>query len=161
MKVHYFIRPAVLSDPDLAAIVAFNQAMALETENLVLAPQTVTAGVAAVLTDPSKGKYFLAITNKAQEKDSDIIGCSMITFEWSDWRNAHIWWLQSVYVRPEYRKQGVFSSLFNFIQQQAAANGAVMLRLYAEINNTPAHAVYRKVGMTDGHYIVFESGVTK
>jgi GNAT superfamily N-acetyltransferase len=160
MKVHYFIRPAVLSDLDLASITAFNQAMALETENLALDPQTITAGVAAVLTDPSKGKYFLAIANK-EEKDSEIIGCSMITFEWSDWRNANIWWLQSVYVRPEYRKQGVFSLLFKFIQQQAAANGAVMLRLYAEINNTPAHTVYRKVGMTDGHYIVFESGVIK
>src|SRR6476619_7579916 len=98
------IRKAVAADA--AIITRFNIDLAEETEALRLEPECVGAGVRALLTDPSKGSYFVA------ELDGKVVGQVMITFEWSDWRNANIWWLQSVFVDPAYRGRGVFAALF-------------------------------------------------
>ena len=136
---------------DTQAIVDFNAAMALETEGKRLFPEVIGAGVRSLLRRPKAGFYLLAET-KAQ-----IIGVLMITKEWSDWRNGAFWWIQSVYVRPEFRRKGVYRRLYRHIQQLARKDPAVCgFRLYVERENRRAQATYRALGMEKTRYLVFE-----
>ncbi|MBI3469172.1 MAG: GNAT family N-acetyltransferase [Planctomycetes bacterium] len=135
---------------DLAAIVQFNSRMASETEGLTLDRATLTAGVRAGLGDESKAVYLVA------EADGRPVGTLMLTSEWSDWRNGPIWWLQSVYVLPEWRRRGVFRALYRHAHQLARDRGAKGLRLYVESDNTAAQTTYEQVGMTRSHYLMFE-----
>jgi len=136
---------------DLETIADFNVAMALEAEHKRLDPDTVRRGVAAALADPAKGRYFIA------ERDGQVVGQLMITFEWSDWRNGVFWWIQSVYVHPQARQSGVFTALFRHLEAQAKSQpGVCGLRLYVEDGNTRAQATYRRCGMADGGYRVME-----
>lgn len=124
--------------------------MALETENIQLEPVVLTNGVTRLFDEPERGVYFVA------EINGTTVGSLMITFEWSDWRNMDIIWLQSVYVLPEYRKYGVFSALLDAVEAFAAKTCSGLIRLYAKTNNITAHTVYRKKGFSDGHYAVWE-----
>ena len=143
------IRLANKSDAD--ALVEFNQAMALETEGKHLAGEKISNGVAAVFDDEKKGFYVVA------ENDESIIGGLMVTYEWSDWRNAWFWWIQSVYIRPEARGQGLYSRMYEFVKGRAADAGNVCgFRLYVETENTHAQAVYDAVGMQQSHYVMYE-----
>ncbi|MDD2380703.1 MAG: GNAT family N-acetyltransferase [Mariniphaga sp.] len=136
---------------DHNSIVAFQLAMALETEKIELVQHTVKKGVAEVFKDSSKGQYFVV------EKDKKIIGSLLTTYEWSDWRNGTILWIQSVYVLPEYRRQGAYSKLYAFIKNEVLHDTGLMgIRLYADKSNRSAHQVYHKLGMTSDHYITFE-----
>ena len=105
---------------DVPIVTEFNLRLADETEQLKLDPETVRAGVATVLGDASKGLYLLA------DLDGRIAGQLMITYEWSDWRNGNLWWLQSVYVHPEYRSRGVFRALFSHLTELARAREDVV-----------------------------------
>ena len=136
---------------DVAAIAQFNIAMAAETEDLALDPQTVHAGVAAVVSDDRRGFYLVA------RSDGKEGGSSMITYEWSDWRNGNLWWIQSVYVVPSARKQGIFRLLYDNVISLAKQSGdAAGVRLYVEKDNRGAQEVYRKLGMSETAYRVFE-----
>ena len=136
---------------DAATITAYNAAMALETEHKHLDPATLRAGVERAIAQPQGARYFLA------DLDSRIVGQLMITFEWSDWRNGMFWWIQSVYVHPDFRSRGIFKQLYRHIETLARQAGACGLRLYVERQNTPAQQVYRRLGMADGGYAVFET----
>jgi GNAT superfamily N-acetyltransferase len=139
---------------DAAHFVAFNQAMAWETEALRLDEAKIGAGVAGLLARPQYGFYVLA------EIDGAPAGGLMITFEWSDWRNAVFWWIQSVYVLPEFRGQGVYRSLYEGVRAMARQSGDCCgFRLYVEKSNTAAQAVYAKLGMDESHYLMFEAGL--
>ncbi|MBC7784965.1 MAG: GNAT family N-acetyltransferase [Burkholderiales bacterium] len=127
--------------------------MALETENKRLDPYTVSAGVKAAIEDRSKALYLVALMGDR------VVGQLMVTLEWSDWRNGDIWWIQSVYVHPDFRKQGVFSRLHEQAEIEARAAGAVMLRLYVEEDNTRAQEVYLKQGIAMTSYRVMEKGL--
>jgi ribosomal protein S18 acetylase RimI-like enzyme len=136
---------------DVAAIAQFNIAMAAETEDLALDPQTVHAGVAAVVSDDRRGFYLVA------RSDGKAVGSLMITYEWSDWRNGNLWWIQSVYVVPSARKQGIFRLLYDNVISLAKQDGdAAGVRLYVEKDNRGAQEVYRKLGMSETAYRVFE-----
>lgn len=135
---------------DASVIAGFNQAMALETEHKSLDPALVGPGVQAVLENDRRGFYLVA------ERGGEIVGALMVTYEWSDWRNADFWWIQSVYVRPTARRQGVYAALYRQIEQQARAAGACGLRLYVEDDNQSAMATYLRLGMRDAHYRVME-----
>jgi ribosomal protein S18 acetylase RimI-like enzyme len=136
---------------DAADIARFNIAMALETEHKALDPATIGAGVAAALADARHGFYLVA------EAQGAAIGCLMITYEWSDWRNGQWWWFQSVYVDPAWRRYGVFRALYAEIEQRARrAPGVVGLRLYVERENAGAQRTYASLGMGDAGYLVFE-----
>ena len=125
--------------------------MARESENLILEPATVKAGVDAVLRDPAKGAYFVA------EAGAEIMGQLMITHEWSDWRNGDFWWLQSVFVRSDFRRRGVFRALFDFILAKAKQKGNVAgIRLYVEKNNDRALKAYERLQLKETHYDVRE-----
>jgi len=143
------IRQAI--DKDSASIVEFQLAMAWETEQLQLHEPTVIKGVAAVFEDSSKGIYYMA------EVDGKVVGSLLTTFEWSDWRNGTVLWIQSVYVRPEFRKRSIFSRLYKYIQEKVASNPNLRgIRLYADKTNTSAHGVYEHLGMTAEHYQMYE-----
>ena len=137
---------------DSPLLVEFNQAMALETEGKRLDPQILKSGVESVFADEKKGFYVVA------ESDNKIVGSLMITFEWSDWRNAWFWWIQSVYILPEFRGQGIYRSLYNFVMNRAETSGDVCgFRLYVEKENARARKVYEKLGMETSHYLMYEA----
>lgn len=139
------------TEADAASIVEFQLAMAWETESLKLDEPTVEKGVAAVFADSSKGTYYVA------EASGKVLGSLLTTFEWSDWRNGTVLWIQSVYVRPEYRKQSIFSKLYKHIQQMVVnSNNLRGIRLYADKTNTSAHGVYEHLGMSAEHYQMYE-----
>lgn len=136
---------------DAPVLIEFNAAMALETEQKELLPEVIGAGVRSLLGNPAAGFYVLA------EKDDRVLGALMITKEWSDWRNGTFWWIQSVYVRPELRRQGVYKLLYRHVQELAADDPAVCgFRLYVEHENARALATYRALGMKQTRYLVFE-----
>ena len=136
---------------DVSVIVDFQIAMALETEELELDREVCTRGVQAVFDDPSRGRYFLA------ESEGTVVASLMITYEWSDWRNGNVWWIQSVYVRPSFRGQRVYAGLYEHIQRLVQADDAVRgIRLYVDRRNVSAQQVYTRLGMNGEHYQVFE-----
>jgi ribosomal protein S18 acetylase RimI-like enzyme len=136
---------------DWPTIAEFNCLLAVESEGKKLDRQHVDPGVRAILSDLRKGRYFLALVERR------IVGQLMHTYEWSDWRNGDIWWLQSVYVHPDFRRMGVFQALFERLRSEAEADpGVVGLRLYVEEQNTRAHETYRKLGLREGGYFVME-----
>lgn len=126
--------------------------MAEETEGKSLDPDLIGAGVLAVLEDTAKGRYWVA------DIDDEPAGQLLITYEWSDWRNGMLWWIQSVYVPHRFRRQGVFSALYKHVESLATADGSVHgIRLYVERQNEKAQATYRNLGMVDPGYRVMES----
>jgi GNAT superfamily N-acetyltransferase len=148
------IREATSVDGPIIA--DFNMQLARESEALELEPARVKAGVAALLEDPAKGTYYAA------EAGGALAGQLMITYEWSDWRNGNIWWIQSVYVRPLFRRAGVFRALFNHVQGLARGRKDVCsIRLYVHAENTRAAQSYERLGMTKTQYEVFELDLGK
>lgn len=136
---------------DAAVIAEFNRRMAWETEHKQLDSRVVDRGVARVFDDRAKGFYLVA------DDAGEVVGQLMVTYEWSDWRDGWIWWVQSVYVRDDHRRQGVFRSLHAEIVRQARVAGDVVgIRLYVERDNARAQATYRQLGMCDAGYLVME-----
>ena len=143
------VRPAY--PRDIPTLVAFNRALARETEDTDLDLERLKKGVAAVFEDPARGSYFLAVIG------DDPVGALLITPEWSDWRNGDFWWIQSVYVEKGHRGEGVFRRLYDHVLERArAARGVVGVRLYVENENEPAQAVYDAVGMHRARYRMYE-----
>ncbi|HXG85293.1 MAG TPA: GNAT family N-acetyltransferase [Pyrinomonadaceae bacterium] len=143
------IRPA--KKEDAAALVEFNQAMALETEEKRLDGETLQSGVEAVFQTEDKGFYVVA------EEAGKIVGGLMITFEWSDWRDGWFWWIQSVYILPEARGRKIYSRLYEFVKDKARERENVSgFRLYVEKENLHARKVYEKLGMESSHYLMYE-----
>ena len=143
------IRDANAADCD--TIADFNSRMSQETEGKALDSDTIRAGVSALLADPSKGRYWVAVDGSA------IVGQIMVTYEWSDWRNGMLWWIQSVYVAPGYRRQGVFTALYRHVEKLAMASGdAAGLRLYVEQDNARAQATYEALGMSKTGYRIMQ-----
>ena len=136
---------------DLKPITDFQLSMASETEGIVFNEPTVASGVSAVLNDTNKGQYYVT------ESDNKIIASLLTTYEWSDWRNGTILWIQSVYVLPEFRRQGVYKKMYSFIKELVLANENLNgIRLYADKSNLPAHKTYENLGMSPDHYFAFE-----
>ncbi len=142
------IRKSNLSDA--ATIAAFNQAMAQETEHKILPNEIILNGVKNLMTQPQFGFYVVA------ETENEIVGSLMITYEWSDWRNGIIWWLQSVFVKKEFRQQGVFAALLKFVEAEAKKENAVGIRLYMEKKNHNAAKTYLQCGFKQTDYLLFE-----
>lgn len=139
------------SPADAEAVVEAQLRMARETEDLELDPSVVARGVQAVLEDASKGRYYVA------EIAGTVAGTLLTTYEWSDWRNGTILWIQSVYVWPEHRRSGVFRALYGHLRGRVeTAPDLLGLRLYVERSNTVAHRVYEAMGMRSDHYVTYE-----
>jgi ribosomal protein S18 acetylase RimI-like enzyme len=142
------IRKATSSDAPF--IVDFQLKMAWETESLTLEHEIVTKGVNAVFRNPSHGQYYVA------ENNGSVVASLLVTFEWSDWRNTDVWWIQSVYVLPAFRRKGVFREMYKFVREESVKNGVAGLRLYVESNNKAARKTYESLGMTSEHYTLYE-----
>lgn len=136
---------------DLETIAELNSAMAWETEARRLDPSTLRRGIRTVMEDSDYGFYVVA------ETEGRVVGCLLITYEWSDWRSARFWWIQSLYVRPPYRRRGVFRRLHDFVKARALEHPEVCgLRLYVERSNHVAQQAYDQIGMRPTRYQMYE-----
>ena len=143
------VRVAVAGDA--ATLAGFNRAMAFETESRILATEHLLPGVEAVLQDPANGFFVVA------ESGGEVVGALLITYEWSDWRNGRFWWIQSVYVRPEHRRRGIYRQLHEFVRSRARVAGDVAgFRLYVERENAGAQRTYAALGMRETAYRMYE-----
>ena len=143
------IRKALLTDAE--TIADFNSAMALETEGKSLNKEKINAGVANLFNHPEYGFYIVA------EAGNRVVGCLLITYEWSDWRNGLIWWIQSVYIHPDFRRQGIYRQMYTFIKNLASFENNVRgFRLYVEKENRIAQNTYRNLGMEETVYNMYE-----
>jgi len=142
------IRKAKPSDAE--TIINFQQKMAWETEEMTLVPGIISKGVIGVFEDPSRGQYYVA------ESTGYIVASLLITYEWSDWRNTYVWWFQSVYVLPEFRRTGIFRKMYTFIKKEACKKNIAGLRLYVETKNLRAKKTYEALGMSREHYTMYE-----
>ncbi len=145
------IKVELAKKDDSKEITKHNLLMAEETENIKLSYEKTLKGVLAVIDNPEKGFYLVAKDDK-----NKIIGQLLITYEWSDWRNCNFYWLQSVYVKKEYRKKGVFKALFKAVKKIAQENNACGLRLYVANENENTKRVYEKLEMKKSHYEIYE-----
>lgn len=139
------------TEQDIPYLLDFQLKMALETENITLEISSLTSGVHRLFKDPTKGRYYVAA------EGNEVLGCLMTTYEWSDWRNGTVLWIQSVYVPMEHRGQGVYKEMYNHIKQLVEADPDLKgIRLYVDKNNTMAQNTYQKIGMNGEHYTVYE-----
>ncbi len=143
------VRKATINDID--SIVDFQLKMANETEGIELNKPTVAEGVAAVLNDTKKGQYYIT------EIDKKVVASLLTTYEWSDWRNGTVLWIQSVYVLKDYRRKGVYRNMYSHIKKIVLNDDNLNgIRLYADKSNYAAHKTYEQMGMSPDHYITFE-----
>lgn len=149
MEYKYKIDVANIEDTE--TLVKFQLAMAKESEGTELDGETVREGVKAGIADDGKATYLVA-----RNDNNEVLGSLMLTTEWSDWNNCNYYWVQSVYVRPEIRHQGVFKELLDFAKAIAQSEGAGALRLYVDRNNFSAQKVYQSLGMHESHYLMYE-----
>ncbi len=157
---HAAVRVRAATPADAAWLTECAIAMAHETEGKALDPATVRAGVEGGLADASRARYFVAMHDALAGADSIgvPVGTLMLTHEWSDWRNGDWWWIQSVYVSPQFRRHGVFRALYRHVEAQARATpGVVGLRLYVEHGNANAQATYAALGLRDAGYRILEA----
>lgn len=143
------IRRAKLEEAEQVA--NYQVLMAEESEGMVLDYQTVLKGARAVFEDPKKGFYLAA------ETEGRMVGCLLITLEWSDWRAKTLYWIQSLYVESDYRRKGIFRSMYRFLKEEIAERGDVAgIRLYVDLGNVSAQKAYEALGMNGEHYRLYE-----
>jgi ribosomal protein S18 acetylase RimI-like enzyme len=143
------IRPAI--DEDLDSIINFQLQMAFETEDKKLDRDQTSKGVRAVFADLHKGFYIVAIDK------SKVLGSLLVTKEWSDWRAGDFWWVQSVYILPDYRRKGIYNRMYSYIKNLAGKESDVCgLRLYVEHKNIIAQKTYQSLGMLETNYRLYE-----
>ena len=146
------IRQGTIDDAELIA--RFNINMARETESMALDPEVITNGVKTLIQSPDMGFYLVA------EANDEIVGSLMVTTEWSDWRNGKFWWIQSVYVIETFRRKGVYNRLYSRVKEMGESAGNICgYRLYVEKENTVAQSTYRKLGMSETCYDMYEEMV--
>ena len=141
------------TNEDAPAIASNNIALAKDSENISLDPETALKGVMILLNQAEKGFYLVA------EQQGTIIGQVMVTFEWSDWRARTIWWLQSIYVTPQCRRQGVMRTLISAVSSMAAKQDVLELRLYVHMDNYSAIQAYKHITMQELSYKLFSMPV--
>jgi ribosomal protein S18 acetylase RimI-like enzyme len=135
----------------LESIVEFQVRMALETEDLHLDKDIVRSGVFHIFDNNHKGYYLIATVNEK------VIASLLVLYEWSDWRNGNVIWVHSVYVLPAYREKGIFRQMFEHMKQDVMSDDNLKgIRLYVDKTNSNAQNVYKKLGMNDQHYNLFE-----
>jgi ribosomal protein S18 acetylase RimI-like enzyme len=141
----------VAKHSDVISLVKFNQLMAWETEQKKLNEDILSKGVSALISDDNKGFYLVA------EQNSVVVGSLMVTTEWSDWRNGVFWWVQSVYISPDYRRKGIYAQLYREVKMLAERQtGVCGFRLYVEKENLIAQKTYESLGMHPTHYLMYE-----
>lgn len=141
---------AKATEADIATIAQFQIDMAMESEGYVLSHDTILKGVTAAMNDANKGRYIVA------KIDGTTVASLMLTREWSDWNNCWYWWVQSVYVLPQYRGRGIYKAMYAHVKQMAKEEQVSQVRLYVDKGNTRAQKVYQQLGMDECHYLMYE-----
>jgi len=137
---------------DVPVLCHFQWEMALESEGLRLDPKTLELGVRAVFETTHNGEYWIAET-----AESEIIGCTLIQREWSDWRNKTVLWIHSLYVTPSQRGRGVFSAMYRFLKERVEKDPDLAgLRLFVDKRNETAIRAYEALKMSREHYDLYE-----
>lgn len=143
------VREANPGDTDV--LVQFQQCMAQETEGISLDLDILREGVNAIFLSVDKGFFLVA------EVNGQVAASLLITYEWSDWRNATFWWIQSVYVDVQLRRKGVFKAMYNYVYDLAVSRDDICgIRLYVDRNNLVAQQIYDSIGMSSSHYYMYE-----
>ena len=151
-EIDVLVRKGITEDSD--DIVRFQQVMAFETEGKVLNAATLKSGVAAMFSSYANGFYLVA------EGEGKLIGSLLITYEWSDWRNATYWWIQSVFVLPEWRRKGIYRSMHDYVLNIAVSRRDICgIRLYVDHGNEIAQRTYMDLGMVHSNYDLYEMDV--
>ena len=139
------------TNSDIETIALFQVLMAKETEDLNLDPDTVQKGVKAIFDNPEKGFYLVT------EEDGEVVASLMITYEWSDWRAKTTWWIQSLYVKPEHRRKGIYRKMYEHLKNKIKDDNTVGgIRLYVDKTNVKAQKAYEALGMDGEHYSMYE-----
>ena len=146
----YICHISIGTKQDIETIARFQVDMARESEGTALDYTMVYNGVTAVMNDEAKGRYIIARVG------DEAVGCLMLTREWSDWNNRWYWWVQSVYVRPEYRGRGIYRAMYDKVKAMASEQGVTQIRLYVDKTNIAAQRVYQNLGMEECHYLMYE-----
>lgn len=142
------IRTATLKD--IEQITQNNIHLAQESEHKKISYQQTKNGITTIINDPTKGFYLVI------EHHNTIIAQLMITYEWSDWTNQNIWWLQSLYIKPEHRHHGHFNTLLEEIKKRAQKYHVSILRLYVHQTNTNAIQAYKHLKMEKKPYDIYQ-----
>lgn len=138
---------------DIGVIAQFQVDMAMESEGTLLDREIVTKGVAAAVDDENRGCYYIA------RVDGKAVGSLMLTREWSDWNNGWYWWIQSVYVAPDFRRQGIYRSMYHAVCNDAKEENVAQVRLYVDKTNVRGQKVYASLGMHESHYLLYETNI--
>ena len=136
---------------DIEAIAQFQVDMAMESEGTKLDKDNLIKGVTAAMNDKNKGSYYVA------RVEGKVVGSLMLTREWSDWNNSWYWWIQSVYVSPDYRRHGIYKSLYHAVCSDAKEQNVAQVRLYVDKTNIHGQKVYAALGMQESHYLMYEA----
>jgi len=132
---------------DLKELAEFTEAEFCEAEKNEGAPDSIRTGVKAALEDDSLGMYWILA-----EEDSRAVGNVSVVKEWSDWHAGYYWWIQSMYIKPDFRGKGLMEMLLEAVKTAARAENAIDLRLYVHKLNARAIKAYRKSGFSDSDY---------
>jgi len=136
---------------DARAIAQFQVDMALESEGTVLSIEMLLKGVTHAIEDPLKGTYLVAFV------DDVPVGSLLLTKEWSDWNDGWYYWIQSVFVKSDHRRKGIYRALYEKAKELARADGATQIRLYVDRTNLQGLNTYRALGMHESHYLMYEA----
>lgn len=136
---------------DAPSIANFQVLMAMESEGTSIEYSQVLKGVSEAITDPNKGTYIIA-----RSDENEPIASLFVTREWSDWHGVWYWWIQSVYVNPAFRRQGVYKAMYNHVKSMAKDSNVTTIRLYVDKTNATGLSTYRSIGMHESHYVIYE-----
>ncbi len=150
--MEFVIESAIIDD--VSTIAKYQVDMAKESENLDLDYNTVWSGVMSVFEDEEKGSYLVA-----RDNDGNLIASLLLTREWSDWRSKYYWWIQSVYVVPQWRRHGVYKAMYETVKQLAKEADVHAVRLYVDQENQAGQNTYNALGMQQSHYLFFEEEI--
>ena len=106
-------------------------------------------GLRKLVSSPDLGFHIVA------EAEGEVVGMLRICFEWSPYRDGTFWWIENVYVVPDWRRKGVYSAMHKHIQSEADADPTICgIRLYTDEDNHGARRTYESVGM-NGYMMEF------
>lgn len=126
---------------DREIIAWHTQAIAMESEGRMLDDDAIQANLEG-LFERGTAQYFVC-----EDDTGRALGSLMVTREWSDWKGQWYWWIQSVYTRPEARRQGVYQELLSGVRQAAKEQGNVAeIRLYVEEDNEAGRLAHEASG---------------
>jgi GNAT superfamily N-acetyltransferase len=151
-KENYVVRRAQLSDLEMLASFAVQEAK--EAEGIELSPENVRHGILTALENDFLGRFWV-LTRENEE----LLGNVSVIREWSNWRGGYYWWIQSLFVLPEFRGAGLMQILIDIVKDAAQRGGAIDLRLYVHGKNERAIKAYQKAGFTESAYRIMRMSV--